>query len=69
MTELQDPIDRASQNVELAVADFIIAVLAALTVDECLRLRERLAAHIASMEAVELTALLRADSLCGPLCR
>jgi hypothetical protein len=59
-----DPIDLAVRDVELAAADFMVAILAATTVDQCLRLRRRIEAATIVLNAMSSAALERADKLC-----
>lgn len=59
-----DPIDLAVQDCERAGADFIVAILDAETVTECLRLHDRIERVILALEAISSAALERADKVC-----
>jgi len=58
-----DPVDLAVRDVELAAADFMIAVFQVQTVDDALRLHRRIEAVIEVLNAVSSAAMERADRI------
>jgi hypothetical protein len=62
---IHDPVDLASYDVHSAVADFMIEILQATTVNRALKIRERLKGLVLELEACESAALEKADKLCG----
>lgn len=59
------PSERATWNVDLAVADLILAVVECRSTDEALRLRAIVEPLILKLQAVESAALHKADQLSG----
>lgn len=64
VTALHDPVDLASYDVHAAVADFMIEILQAPTVNRAIQIRERLRGLILQLQACESAALDKADQLC-----
>ncbi len=61
----ESPVERATYNALMAVADFHVAIKGAATVGEALTVQHLIAEVAASIEAAERAALARADALCG----
>lgn len=63
MADVIDPLDMISHSVHLAVADFVIQVQQAETRNEVLRVYERIAEVMASLDAVESISLEKAERM------
>lgn len=57
----EDPLERAAQNVHLAVADFTLGVLQATTPEELHQIHKMVSKLVLALGAVESAALARAD--------
>ena len=65
VTVPEDAIERATWNIESGVVDFMIAMRAAKTTNEAMRLFDRLERLHTLMETAISASLERADELCG----
>lgn len=59
----QNPADLACQEVQIAAADYMVAIKGATTVESCLQIRRRIAEMLHVLEAVEGAALEQAGRL------
>lgn len=65
LMDLESPIDRACQDVHVAVADFVLAIVTAKTSLQALELAQRIGPLVLCLSAAEDAALTAADRLCG----
>ncbi len=61
----QELKERAAWNIDLAIADLILAVTQCRTVSDALKLRRQVEPLILKLQAVESSCLHKADALCG----
>lgn len=64
MAETDTPVDRAAKSVQMAVADFAVAIFEAKTTRAALIIRRQINELILSLGAMESAALEKADRLC-----
>lgn len=63
--EAESSVERAAQTIQIASADFYLALERAHTSKEALRIWALLSECVLAMQAAENAALTRADLLCG----
>lgn len=64
MVNTESPVDRAAQSVQMAVADFAIAIFEAKTAAAALVIHRQIGTLMLSLGAMENAALDKADRLC-----
>jgi len=65
MSEQQQRAERAAHAVQIAVADFRVALLECRNVTEALAIHQLVEECLASLDAMSASAAERADRLCG----